>query len=83
MQVAFILNNRTFILMPDYKFDRTAFKIMTLKEADAKNVFEKDISYAERLRQAYYLISQVYKFSMNDQPKLDKGFFSTRKLENG
>ena len=66
--------------MADYKFDRTAFRMMTFKEADAANVFNKDIPYSERLRQAYYLISQAYGFSMKDQPKLDKGYFSSRKL---
>lgn len=68
--------------MADYKFDRTAFKIMTFEEADAANVFDKHVSYHERLRQAYYLISKAYGFSMSDQPKLDKGYFSCRKLNN-
>ena len=68
--------------MADYKFDRTAFRIMTFKEAEAANVFDKQVSYAERLRQAYYLISQAYGFSMTDQPKLDKEHFSSRKLNN-
>lgn len=68
--------------MADYKLDRTAFKIMTFKEADTANVFDKDISYSERLSQAYYLISQAYRFSMTDQPKLDKSCFSSRKLNS-
>jgi hypothetical protein len=68
--------------MADYKFDRTVFKMMTFKEADAANVFSKEVTYAERLRQAYYLISQAYGFSMSNQPKLDKGYFSCRKLSN-
>lgn len=68
--------------MSDYKFDRTAFKIKTFKEAEAANVFDKSIPYTERLRQAYYLISQAYGFSMNDQPTLDRKTFSSRKLNN-
>jgi hypothetical protein len=68
--------------MPDYKFDRTAFKIQTLIEADMSNVFDKNVSYSERLRQAYYLISQAYGFSMADQPRLDRSCFSCRKLRN-
>ena len=68
--------------MADYKFDRTAFRIMTFKEAEAANVFDKHVSYAERLRQAYYLISQAYGFTMTDQPKLDKEHFSSRKFNN-
>lgn len=65
--------------MSDYRFDRTAFRMMTFKEADTANVFDRSLSYAERLRQAYFLISQAYKFSMNDQPKLDRSYFSSRK----
>ena len=68
--------------MADYKLDRTAFRMMTFKEADAKNVYDKNVSYSERLRQAYYLISQAYGFSMDDQPKMDKACFSSRKLYN-
>ncbi|QHS59154.1 hypothetical protein [Chitinophaga agri] len=68
--------------MADYKFDRSAFRMMSFKEADAANVYNKNISYPERLRQAYYLISQAYGFSMADQPKLDRSYHSSRKLNN-
>ena len=68
--------------MADYKFDRSAFKMQTFQEADRANVFDKGIPYSERLRQAYYLISQAYGFSMSDQPRLDKNYFSSRKLNN-
>ena len=66
--------------MPDYKFDRTVFKMQTFKEADRTSIFEKSVSYSERLSQAYFLISQAYGFSMSDQPRLDKSCFSRRKL---
>ena len=65
--------------MADYKFDRTAFKMQTFKEAEQSTVFDKTIPYSERLRQAYYLIAQAYGFSMSDQPRLDKNCFSSRK----
>ncbi len=68
--------------MSDYKFDRTAFKMQTFSDADKANIFDKNVPYSERLRQAYYLISQAYGFSMSDQPKMDRGHFSTRKLNN-
>lgn len=51
--------------MSDYRFDRTAFKMQTFKEADRAKVFDKSISYAERLHQPWYLISQAYGFSMS------------------
>ncbi len=68
--------------MSDYKFDRSAFKMQTFQEADRANIFDKSVSYPERLRQAYFLISQAYGFSMLDQPKLDRSYFSSRKLGN-
>lgn len=68
--------------MSDYKFDRTAFRMLTFKEADKANVFDKNVSYSERLRQAYFLISQAYGFSMTDQPKLDRTHFSSRKQKS-
>jgi hypothetical protein len=66
--------------MSDYRFDRTAFKMQTFQEADLANVYDRDIPYVERLRQAYYLISQAYRFSLSDPPKFDKSCFSSRKL---
>ena len=68
--------------MSDYRFDRTAFRMMTFKEADTANVFDKNTPYSERLRQAYFLIAQAYGFSMTDQPKLDRTHFSSRKQKN-
>ena len=70
------------VFMSDYKFDRTAFRMTTFKEADKASVFEKNVSYAERLRQAYFLIAQAYGFSMTDQPRLDRTHFSSRKQKN-
>jgi hypothetical protein len=68
--------------MSDYKFDRTIFKMETLEEADRTNIFEKSVTYSERLRQAYFLISKAYGFSMSDQPKLDRSHFSSRKFND-
>lgn len=68
--------------MSDYKFDRAAFKMQTFKEADKSNVFDKNVSYSERLRQSYYLISLAYGFSMSEQPRLDRNLFSYRKFSN-
>lgn len=68
--------------MSDYKFDRTAFNMQNFEQADRANMFEKSVPYAERLRQAYFLISQAYGFSMTDQPRLDKTYFSYRKSGN-
>jgi hypothetical protein len=68
--------------MPDYKLDRTAFRMMSFKEVDAANIFAKNVPLAERLRQATYLISQVYGFAGGVLPKLDRRYFSSRKLND-
>lgn len=68
--------------MGNYRLDKTAFRKMTFEQADSANIFGKDVPYAERLRQAYFLISQAYGFSMSNQPRLDKKIHSSRKLDN-
>jgi hypothetical protein len=65
--------------MKEYKFDKTAFKIQTFRESEMSNVTGNDISYAERLRMAYYLNAIAYGFSRNNPPKLDRTFFVSRK----
>ena len=68
--------------MGNYRLDKSAFRKMTFKEADAANIFGKDVPYAERLRQAYFLIAQAYGFSISNPPKLDRKAHSSRKLRN-
>ncbi|RPD39666.1 hypothetical protein [Chitinophaga barathri] len=65
-----------------YRFDKTTFTKMTLKEAEEANLFGKDVSYAERLRQATYLIYQAYGFSSSNLPKLDRKIHSSRKMSD-
>jgi hypothetical protein len=66
--------------MADYKFDRSSFKMQSFGEADRANVFDKSVPYAERLRQAYFLIAQAYGFTIADEPRMDKTIFSSRKF---
>lgn len=61
------------------KFDRTAFKRQTLKEASNNLEFWKKQSYAKRLESANYLNSVAYNFDINNPPKMDKPFFKIRK----
>jgi hypothetical protein len=65
--------------MKEYRLDKTTFKIMTFEEADMMNVYESDISYRERLREAYYLTSIAFGFDLENPPKLDRTVFSSRK----
>lgn len=66
----------------NYRLDRSAFRMMSFKEADNANVFDKDVPLAERLRQAYYLVAQAYGFSLQVPPRLDRTCFSSRKMNN-
>ncbi len=66
--------------MKSYKLDRTAFKVQTFKEADMANVFDKEVPYSERLKQAWFLISQAYSFPVDNPPRLDRTTFSMRKF---
>lgn len=55
---------------------------MTFKEADKANMCDKNVLYSERLRQAYFLISQAYGFSLTDESKLDRTHFSSWKQKS-
>jgi hypothetical protein len=65
--------------MTEYRFDRSSFKMQSFEDADRANVFDKSVPYAERLRQAYFLIAQAYGFSIDNEPRMDKTIFSCRK----
>ncbi|MGN7819177.1 hypothetical protein ACTJJB_03550 [Chitinophaga sp. 22536] len=68
------------ILMTQYKLYKTTRWTMNAQEAGTANRFVKRLPYAERLRQAYFLILKAYGFSMENHPKLDLQHFSCRKM---
>jgi hypothetical protein len=63
--------------MSNFKIDRSAFKIQTFVEADKANIFDVNVTYSEGLREAYFLISKAYGFSLSNPPKIDKEYFSS------
>lgn len=68
--------------MDGYKFDREAFRAMSFNESDAQNRFGKEVSYSERLRQSFLLLSHAYGFSPEHPPKFDRFAFRTRKMNS-
>ncbi len=64
-----------------YKLDKTIIKSGSFEEAEKRNLFEKDTSIGERLRQAWYLTCMAYGIDPNNPPKMEKKIFSTRKHE--
>ena len=65
--------------MAAYKLDRTAFKKQTKKAAAHQLQYWLTKSVSERLQAAFYLNSVAYNFDINNPPRMDKTFFTTRK----
>lgn len=62
-----------------YKFDRTVFKAQTFEQEQKTKTFS-NATFTERLRVSFYLNSIAYGFDINNPPKMDKTFFSMRKI---
>lgn len=60
-----------------YRLDKTAFRAMTVEEADEHYGFWKDKSFTERLNAAFYLINTFY--GTNPKTQIDKTVFAKRK----
>lgn len=65
--------------MTTYRLDKTYFKSQTFQEADYQKSYWTRQEVDERLRAAWYLISCVYRFNLDNPPRLDKRIFSMRK----
>ncbi len=66
-----------------YRLDKTAFKAMTVKEADDYMRNYRQYNWKERLKISFYLTSLAYRFDVNDPPKMDKTLFMALKQSNG
>ncbi len=66
----------------EYKLDRTAFSMGTFKDASNRVAYWRTRSAAERLQAAWMLTCRAYGYSEDNPPKMDRTFFSIRKLEN-
>ncbi|MEO7444853.1 MAG: hypothetical protein ABIT96_05810 [Ferruginibacter sp.] len=64
-----------------YKLDKKIFKQGSFADAEKDNLFSKDTSIGERLRQAWYLTCMAYGIDPDNPPKMEKHLFSTRKHE--
>lgn len=67
----------------NFKLDRTAFKAMTLQQADKETNY-KHLTAFERLKITAYLNSVAYNYDINNPPKMDRTVFEARSLnKNG
>ncbi len=68
--------------MKNFKLDKTVFKAQSFEEADKRNLFDKDVSLADRLRMAFHLTCTIHGFKEEASLKVDRTIFSARKFNN-
>ncbi len=68
-----------FVYLSMYKMDKTLSKAQSFTEAEKDNLFSKEITLGERLRQAWYLTCMAYGIDPQNPPKMDKTFCTLRK----
>ena len=64
----------------EYRLDKTAFKAMTVEEADEEMHNYKSFTWKKRVEITNYLNSIAYNFSLQNPPRMDKTFFEARAL---
>lgn len=64
------------------KFDRSAFKMQTHKQADNNLAYWLSLPISERLKAAIYLNSICYQISLDSDIRMDKTFFTKRNRNN-
>ena len=68
--------------MDRFKFDRTAFKAQTMKEAANHAKEYQKLSWQDRLKVAAYLNSIAFNFDINNPPRMDRTKFSTKSISS-
>jgi predicted metal-binding protein len=63
-----------------YKLDKTVVKAQSFKEAEKYDLFSKDVSLEDRLRQAFHLTCTIYGIKPGTPLKIDRSVFSARKF---
>lgn len=63
-----------------FKMDKTAFEMLSFKEADKKMNDYKNITWQERLLILQHLNSIAYGYVNSSKPQMDKTVFSARKF---
>ena len=66
--------------METLKLDKTSFKAQSFEEADRANLFPKDVSIEERLKQSFNLVCKIYGFDEASSLKIDKTVFEAYKF---
>ncbi len=59
----------------DFKLDKTAFSKKTFDEADAGRSYWLNFSVEERLEAATLLIMNIWGYTLENPPRMDKTYF--------
>ena len=66
--------------MKNMRIDKTIFKAQNFEEAAKENLFEKNVSIADRLKMAFHLTCTIYGIKDGDSLKIDRAIFSAHKF---
>ncbi len=62
--------------------DRTIGKLTTHNELEKAKLFSPEVTYGQRLAEAWYLTCLAYGIDYKNPPKMDKTFGSSRKSKS-
>ncbi len=62
-----------------YRLDRTYFKIKNQANEPKSYTYWKHKNVEERLRASYYLILCAYNYSLEQEPRMERGNFNIKK----
>lgn len=65
----------------EYRLDRNYFWSGKVKDKPSDAAYYGTLSMVERLKIAFYLNSVAYNFDINNPPRMDKSFYTTRKRD--
>ena len=66
--------------MKDTRIDKTILTAQSFEDTDKSNLFDKDVSLADRLKMAFRLTCKIYGMGEGQVLKLDRTVFSARKF---
>ena len=66
--------------METVKLDKTIFKAQSFAEAEKANLFPKNVSVEDRLKQSFSLVCKIYGLDDMSSLKIDKTVFKAYKF---
>lgn len=66
--------------MKSTRLDKTIFTVQSFEAADMNNLFDRNVTIADRLRVAFHLTCRIHGIKDGESLKIDRTFFSARKF---